>query len=111
MYDPPHLVAEAGDEYLTKFFLDSGKINAKSRDGHGQAPLHRVTERYSGRSEHMFVKHFLLLEAPEAANQRDLRGRTPLHIATLKGDLGTVRLLLHYGAQPRLADDQGSIST
>lgn len=89
--------------------LDSGKINAKSRDGRDQTPLHRVTKRYSGRSEHMFVKHFLLLEAPEAANQRDLRGRTPLHIATPKGDLGTVRLLLHYGAQPRLADDQGCI--
>lgn len=43
MYDPLHLVAEAGDEYLTKFFLDSGKINAKSRDGRGQTPLHRVT--------------------------------------------------------------------
>ncbi|KAJ5676400.1 hypothetical protein N7536_012572 [Penicillium majusculum] len=85
MYDPLHLVAEAGDGYLTKFFLDSGKINAKSRD------------------------HFLLLEAPEAANQKDLRGQTPLHIATLKGDLGTVRLLLHYGAQPRLADDQACI--
>lgn len=109
MYDPLHLVAEAGDEYLTKFFLDSGKINAKSRDGRGQTPLHRITKRYSGRSEHMFIKHFLLLEAPEAANQKDLRGQTPLHIATMNGDLGTVRLLLHYGAHPRLADDQACI--
>lgn len=109
MYDPLHLVAEAGDEYLTKFFLDSGKINAKSRDGRGQTPLHRVTKRYNGRSEHMFLKHFLLLEEPEAANQRYLRGQTPLHIAALNGDLGTVRLLLHYGAQPQLADDQGCI--
>lgn len=56
----------------------------------------------------MFLKHFLL-EAPEAASQRHHCGQTPLHIAALKGDLGTVRLLLHYGAQPRLADDQGCI--
>ncbi|KAJ5593751.1 hypothetical protein N7537_010655 [Penicillium hordei] len=35
MYDPCHVVAEASDEYLTKIFLYSGKINAKSRDGCG----------------------------------------------------------------------------
>ncbi len=54
----------------------------------------------------------VLLDAEDCpVDQPDGHGRTALHYATSQGLLETCKLLIEYGANPNLADGDGSIHT
>lgn len=48
-----------------------------------------------------------LIRAGAVIDYRDKRGRTPLMKALLSGNSGAVKLLLNYGADPSLIDNEG----
>jgi ankyrin repeat protein len=48
-----------------------------------------------------------LLEAGADANAQQPGGYTPLHDAVLKDDIELARLLLSYGANPHVSNDEG----
>jgi ankyrin repeat protein len=50
-----------------------------------------------------------ILETTDAdVNTRDALGRTPLHVASSKGDVEILSTLLSHGANPNLADAYGN---
>ena len=49
----------------------------------------------------------LLVDAPELAQQQDRRGRTPLHLAVIRGDTESTEALLAAGAQVDAVDHPG----
>ncbi len=48
----------------------------------------------------------LLLQHQADVNQRNEDGIAPLHVAAMWGNSGTVRMLLEYGADPLITDDE-----
>jgi hypothetical protein len=50
----------------------------------------------------------ILLDQHAAIEERDGLGRTPLMLATMRGQIGMVRLLLAHGADPNAADNTGN---
>ena len=51
--------------------------------------------------------HRLLVDAPELAQQQDRSGRTPLHLAVIRGDTESTTVLLAAGAQVDAVDHVG----
>lgn len=48
-----------------------------------------------------------LMITTASVNSRDTQGRTPLSWATIRNDLGTVDVLLEFGADPNIVDNVG----
>lgn len=51
-----------------------------------------------------------LEDSTASVNNGDARGRTPLHWATIRDDLGSVQALLAAGGNPNTIDDEGNSS-
>jgi ankyrin repeat protein len=64
----------------------------------------KLFEAVEGRDPNK-VKRFLRIGAN--VNARNSRGRTPLHIAAEKSDVGIARLLIEYGADVNARDEEG----
>ncbi|NBV28175.1 hypothetical protein EBS02_04035 [bacterium] len=89
------------DDQMVKFLL-SVKADPDIQDHDGHTALHYAVD--SQKNEYILK---LLLECradPDRANQC---GRTALHAAVEKQHSSLVKLLLQYGANPNLKDDQG----
>ena len=85
--------AQNGNEIVVKLLLDSGKVDANSKDNlYGRTPLSRAAEN----GHEAMVK--LLLEIDKVnVNSKDSSGRTPLSWATGNGHKAVVKLLLETG--------------
>lgn len=80
-----------------------GRSPPASSRRHGiQTPLHRACME----SDVILVQRHLR-ENPLAVNARNESGRTPLHLAALKGSDDIIRLLLQCAADPRCRDNNG----
>ncbi len=121
---PLHLAVHAGHRGVVKLLLDYG-ADPDARDAAGQTPLHWAVAH-----GHADIEE-LLLESGADPNARDFAGNTPLHIAAMttyfnevaevmfevgpklfpaefpydRGDV--VRMLLEYGADPTVENEQG----
>ena len=85
------LAAFNGHDAVVKLLLETGKVNADSKDGSGWTPLWWAAEN----GHEAVVK--LLLEAGKVdADSKDRYGRTPLWWAAEKGHEAVVKLLQTY---------------
>jgi len=75
---------------------------ASSRRHGMQTPLHQACMDNDVRQVQRQLR-----ENPLAVNARNENGRTPLHIAALKGSDDIIRLLLQCAADPRCRDNNG----
>ncbi len=121
---PLHLAVQAGHRGVVELLLNYG-ADPNARDAAGQTPLH-----WAVACGHADIEE-LLLERGADPNAKDFAGNTPLHIAAMttyfsevaevmfevgpklfpaefpydRGDV--VRMLLEYGADPTVENEQG----
>ncbi|KAK1135773.1 hypothetical protein K0M31_000347 [Melipona bicolor] len=108
-YKPPSTKSLLMDEYVNKIKV----INKPHRNQH----LFPVVDIYNRIIEHrlrmaaatnntLLVEDFLF--SGISPNCYDIRGRTPLHLASCRGYTEIVRLLLQHGADPNARDSVGN---
>ncbi|XP_023315002.1 ankyrin-3-like [Trichogramma pretiosum] len=105
---PLHVALAAGHRHIVRALLIHG-ADPNQADGEGSTPLHMVCQM---KVEHeltaMLFEHCEPGYLPVQVDARDSHGWTPLHWAVYLGHRNSVRELLGYGADPNLADHQGS---
>lgn len=106
-----HICAEHGHTDVMRVLLERG-AQCTSRTICGWTPLHLAAScPCTGHKGHVAAVQLLLAQSPQVAH--DLLhavtndGRTALHIASLYGFTDVVRILLHKGANPSAADQDG----
>ncbi|MCG3109180.1 putative ankyrin repeat protein [Metallosphaera sp. J1] len=89
------------------------------RDPSGLAPIHAMVKKCIPLSQSQDLSQFGARDPREemcrevigrlwwTVNERDGKGRTPLHMAVDEGDEEMIRYLLRLGADPNARDDQG----
>ena len=90
-----HIACKHGNLNTIKTLIDHG-ARVNDRDVDGNAPLHLTV---NGRKD---LTEALLKSGPNIKNSD---GRTPLHIACMCGNLGTISLLIKYGASVSAQDN------
>ena len=91
---PLHVAAYTLDLESVQFLLDNG-ADVHAEGGQGQTPFHRVFESpYYSESSNVAK---LLVKHGANVNSRKKDCETPLHLASCKGRLESVRFLLDYG--------------
>ncbi|CAB0028367.1 unnamed protein product [Trichogramma brassicae] len=106
---PLHLALLGGHKKTAELLLRNG-ADPNSANKEGQTPLHVISQSEHEDSAEMFFKITDLKRKPVEVNAQDKFGRAPLHYA-LRADSGTekiVQVLLSRGANPNLADEEGS---
>ena len=102
-WTPLHLAGHFRHTAMVDVLLARGAdMNATSRNGHANAPLHAAA---AGRAGAALMRR--LLDAGARVNARQSGGHTPLHEAALGGDAEVVRLLLAAGADPETGNHEG----
>ena len=102
-WTPLHLAGHFRHTAMVDVLLARGvDVNATSRNGHANAPLHAAA---AGRAGAALMRR--LLDAGARVNARQSGGHTPLHEAALGGDAEVVRLLLAAGADPETGNHEG----
>ncbi|KAL7302508.1 hypothetical protein TKK_0005150 [Trichogramma kaykai] len=107
---PLHVALAAGHQHIVRALLMHG-ADPNQADSEGSTPLHLVCQK---KFEHELTA--MLFEQcergylPVQVDARDRHGMTPLHWAVYLGHRNSVDELLGYGADPNLADHQGSTS-
>ncbi len=86
------LSVESENYNLTKFLLESNKININSQNKEGDTPLHKAIEI----GNYKLIN--LLLENNADTNIQNKLNETPLHFAANVGDCKIIKLLLLYKA-------------
>jgi ankyrin repeat protein len=89
---PHSLTALKGHDAIVKILLDTGKVNADSRDKRGRTPLSLASSR-----GHDAIVKMLLATGQVNADSRDEDGWTPLSLAADKGHDAIVKMLLDTG--------------
>uniref|UniRef100_A0ABD2X4E8 Uncharacterized protein n=1 Tax=Trichogramma kaykai TaxID=54128 RepID=A0ABD2X4E8_9HYME len=115
---PLHLILSGDDdefqhEQSVELLLRSGAdLNLVNKEG--LTPLHIISKKYtSGLREVPEVQKMLFeisdeLNLPLPIDARDKFGNTPLHLAMLNNSVYVTQMLLRRGANPNLANDEGS---
>jgi len=102
MSTPAHKAALNGHlECLTLLVKAGAKLNAK--DNQGVTPLHKAAS--AGNPD---VVSYILSQAPESVNERDIYQGAPIHSASFSGHASVVRLLLASGARVDITEDLGA---
>lgn len=84
---PLHCAAAGGHNQIVVLLL-SRSVDSNVQDNYGSTPLHYAVE-----GGHMEVIVYLLEERPQWRDIKDKQGRTPLYLASLKGDVLVIRRL------------------
>jgi hypothetical protein len=87
-----HLTAYFGVEAVVKLLLDTGKVEADSKDNDGWTPLFWAAD-----NGHEAIVKLLLDTGKVEADSKDEYGRTPLLVAAENGHEAIVKLLLDTG--------------
>ena len=87
-----HLTAYFGVEAIVKLLLDTGKVEADSKDNFGQTPL-----SWAAQGGHEAVVKLLLKKGSEVEIE-SRSGWTPLQLAALNGHEGVEQLLVIHGS-------------
>ncbi|MBS3764144.1 MAG: ankyrin repeat domain-containing protein [Planctomycetes bacterium] len=109
---PLHLAARNGRKEAVAFLLEKMK-NINLTNKHDRTPLHLAAEGEKKRLsfEPPFERHCgvvaLLLAGGARIDAKDNDGRTPLHLAALKGHENVVAVLLENGAKSNAKGDDG----
>lgn len=84
-----HYAVCNGEEEIVRLLLDSGKVDANSKDNHGQTPLSRAAQ-----CDQEAVVRVLLESEKVNADSKDNHDQTPLSWAAEYGREAVVRVLL-----------------
>ncbi len=98
-----HIVAKRRDLPWLQFMLSKG-APMDARDNNGDTPLMAATRIGFVEGEQQ------LLDVGAQVDLANNRGETPLIVATQARDLGSVRVLLTHGADPRVQDHVAGLS-
>uniref|UniRef100_A0ABD2WGH5 Uncharacterized protein n=1 Tax=Trichogramma kaykai TaxID=54128 RepID=A0ABD2WGH5_9HYME len=107
---PLHLALLGGHKKTAELLLRNG-ADPNSANKEGMTPLHVISQSEQEDSAEMFFKITDLKRKTVEVNARDRYGRAPLHYALRADSADTgkiVQLLLSRGANPNLADEEGS---
>ncbi|CAB0041184.1 unnamed protein product [Trichogramma brassicae] len=107
---PLHLALARGHRRLAESLLVKG-ADPVAADAAGSTPLHYVCDREeddAGSLELLFESSVSWRLRRVRIDARDESGRTPLHLALAKGCKKPTESLLRRGADPNLADNEGS---
>jgi ankyrin repeat protein len=114
MYRRAALPQENQDAYALIALMESGQIeqlkneletkSPNSKDEGGNSLLHKAVEVTNANNTQVMK---LLLAKGADVNGKDLSGATPLHWAALQEDPTAIQLLLDFGADANLTDNQG----
>uniref|UniRef100_A0ABD2XPA2 Uncharacterized protein n=1 Tax=Trichogramma kaykai TaxID=54128 RepID=A0ABD2XPA2_9HYME len=108
---PLHLALRYGNKKVAIFLLLSG-ADPNLTNLEGQTPLHIICQENAFQQEYAFARSFF-----KACHDNDRRvrvdaldksGNTPLHVALSRGRKDLAQVLLTNGANPNLANRQGS---
>lgn len=106
---PLHLAVRRKDKWAVAMLLHKGAdVNAKNSSG--VTPLQMTANQFRGDLSHDHAQVLdLLLQAKALIDERaGAVSRTALHLAVVSGTAHAVKILLDYGANPRLADKNGN---
>uniref|UniRef100_A0ABD2X5E8 Uncharacterized protein n=1 Tax=Trichogramma kaykai TaxID=54128 RepID=A0ABD2X5E8_9HYME len=107
---PLHLALDHGLEKVAELLLING-ADANLPNAEGFTALHIICQKFCDDDlVELFFKISKESNQPLQINARDKLGRTPLHLALQYGLIDTAELLLRNGANPNLADLEGSTS-
>lgn len=98
---PLRCAVQEGHQQLVESLLARG-ASFLDRDEDGLTMLHCAAAE-----GHQAVVSIILTHAPWLANEQSWSGWSPLHSASSMGHSQVVSLLLHFGANPRLKNNQG----
>ncbi|RRD41117.1 ankyrin repeat domain-containing protein [Leptotrichia sp. OH3620_COT-345] len=102
-YTPIIVAIESGNNEILKFLIENGADVREKHPVFGKLTLH--TACYYENEEAVEI---LLKTAPDLVNEKSgTDGWTPLEDATLKSNTRIVKLLLLYGANPLIKDNNG----
>ncbi|CAB0030574.1 unnamed protein product [Trichogramma brassicae] len=105
---PLHLALRADNKKTAKYLLERGAdINLTNEEG--WTPLHIIAKR--DKDDGWLEQFFKIVEDIRQTVQIDARdhfGNSPLHVALLCGTKATIESLLRKGADPNLAEKDGS---
>ncbi len=93
-----HYAFQGGHHHIVKFLMNCDATAAFCITDDGSTPLH-----FAFLSEDPIPSIRHLLKAGLSIDQRDHKGRTPLHYAASGNNLAVVRELLSQGANPKWA--------
>ena len=102
--NPLHAAACSGNFEVVRILIEYDPANVNVRDEFGWTPLHWASE---GRNFKDGSVVRLLLEHGADINAQSLHGLTPLHSASMEGELEVVRLLLEHGADVAVEKNNG----
>lgn len=98
---PAHSAAELGFRDALHYFLDMDR-REYGRTRSGASLLHLIAMWFDG-----FLVRRLIETKRALVNVRDKQGRTPLHYASMAGNLSSARQLLRLGAKVDIRDGNG----
>ena len=107
MRTPLHSAAYYGKLKVVQKLIELG-ADVNARDEFGRTPLFNASEGINLEDGDVIP---LLVESGADVNARAKGGSTPLHGALCFGSVKTARLLLEYGANVEVKDDQGRTLT
>ena len=107
-WTPLHAASYFGNVKIIRLLLDHGADTEANAEGdNGEKPLHQVSYgKYRSQKDGVRVAQ-LLLEYGANVNTRSKDHSTPLHIASLFGNLEIVQLLIDHSAEVDTVDDFG----
>ena len=107
-YTPLHLASIHGHLRIVKWLLDHG-AEVNSKENHGLTPLH-----FAACFGHLDICR-ILLKSNADVDSRNSTGSAPLHSALMnpekEGSTVIVQLLLDYGADVQLRDNEGKTAS
>ncbi|PAA47769.1 hypothetical protein BOX15_Mlig016146g1, partial [Macrostomum lignano] len=97
---PLMVACQAGEFETAQSLIDAGSDPAEVDDG-GKNALH-----YCAESEETACAELLLAKRPEVVTKKDADGYSPLHLATIAGNVKLIHLLLQSGAEVDAVDNE-----
>lgn len=98
-----HVSAGLGHIDVTRILLEKG-ASPRAIDVCHQLPLHHACI-----NQHLNVAHLLVQSDPQTINHKDRFGMTALMLASERGDLAGICMLLENGAKLNICDMRGQI--